>query len=64
MEDFWNNIIRYPRFFITSLAGLALIILAPLRNLFKIREFRFILPIIISLFLFTIYKIVEGMTGL
>jgi hypothetical protein len=24
MNDFWNNISRYPRFFISSLAGLIL----------------------------------------
>jgi uncharacterized membrane protein YcfT len=44
MNDFWNNISRYPRFFISSLAGLILVILAPFKNLFKIKKFRFILP--------------------
>jgi hypothetical protein len=41
MNDFWNNISRYPRFFISSLAGLILVILAPFKNLFKIKKFRF-----------------------
>jgi hypothetical protein len=42
MNDFWNNISRYPRFFISSLIGLILVILTPFRNLFKIKKFRFI----------------------
>jgi uncharacterized membrane protein len=40
MNDFWNNISRYPRFFISSLAGLILVILAPFKNLFKIKKLR------------------------
>jgi hypothetical protein len=40
MNDFWNNISRYPRFFISSLAGLILVILTPFKNLFKIKKFR------------------------
>jgi hypothetical protein len=47
MNDFWNNISRYPRFFISSLAGLILVILAPFKNLFKIKKFRIISPIIL-----------------
>jgi hypothetical protein len=35
MNEFWQNIIRYPRFFISSLAGLILIIIRPIINLFK-----------------------------
>jgi hypothetical protein len=35
MNEFWQNIIRYPRFFISSLAGLILIIIRPILNLFK-----------------------------
>jgi hypothetical protein len=27
--DFWDNILRYPRFFISSLLGLVLVLLAP-----------------------------------
>jgi hypothetical protein len=64
MSDFWNNISRYPRFFISSLAGLILVILAPFRNLFKIKKFRIILPIFILLFILLIYFIVANMTAL
>jgi hypothetical protein len=64
MNEFWNNISRYPRFFISSLAGLVLVILTPFRNLFKIKQFRFILPIVFILFLLILYKILTSMTGL
>ena len=64
MNDFWNNISRYPRFFISSLVGLILVILAPFRNLFKIKKFRFILPIFLILFIVILYKILTSMTGL
>ena len=63
-NDFWNNISRYPRFFISSLAGLILVILAPIRNLFKIKKFRFLVPIIFLLFILILYFIIVNMTGL
>jgi len=64
MNDFWNNISRYPRFFISSLAGLILVILTPFRNLFKIKKFRFLYPILFFLFTTILYKIITNMTGL
>ena len=64
MNDFWNNISRYPRFFISSLAGLILVILAPIRNLFKIKKFRFLIPIGFLLFILILYFIIVNMTGL
>jgi hypothetical protein len=54
MNDFWNNISRYPRFFISSLAGLILIILTPFKNLFKIKKFRIFLPIFLVFFYYII----------
>ena len=64
MNDFWNNISRYPRFFISSLAGLILVILAPLRNLFKIKKFRILLPIFVVVLLLLIYSVIRSMTGI
>jgi hypothetical protein len=64
MNDFWNNISRYPRFFISSVAGLILVILAPFRNLLKVKKFRFIFPIALLLFVGVLYKILASMTGL
>ena len=64
MSDFWNNISRYPRFFISSVAGLILVILAPFKNLFKIKKLRIIVPIIFVLFITVLYLIIQNMTGL
>ena len=64
MNDFWNNISRYPRFFISSLAGLILIILTPFRNLFKIQKFRFLLPIFFLGFIILLYIIIANMVAL
>jgi len=63
MNDFWNNISRYPRFFISSVAGLILVILAPFRNLLKIKKFQFIIPIVLISVIIIVYKILAGMTG-
>ena len=64
MNEFWNNIARYPRFFISSLAGLILVILTPVRNLFKIKKFQFIIPIV-GIVLFTLlFTILRSMTGI
>ena len=64
MNDFWNNISRYPRFFISSLAGLILVILAPLKNLFKIKKFRFFVILGFVLFIGFLYIIISNMAGL
>jgi Protein of unknown function (DUF751) len=64
MNDFWNNISRYPRFFISSVAGLILVILAPFKNLLKIKKFQFIVPVVLVLFFLALYKILASMTGL
>jgi hypothetical protein len=63
MDDFWNNISRYPRFFISSVTGLILVILSPFRNLLKIKEFQFILPITFILFITVLSKILITMLG-
>ena len=64
MNDFWNNISRYPRFLISTLIGLILVILTPFRNLVKIKKFRIFLPIFFLLFLAVLYSILTSMTGL
>ena len=64
MENFWTNILRYPRFFISSLAGLILVILTPLRNLFKNPKLRIIGGISIVLFFVLLTFILKSMTGL
>lgn len=64
MSDFWNNISRYPRFFVSSLVGLVLVILTPFKNLFKVKQLRFILPIFFIVSFFILFKILASMTGL
>nr|BBC77796.1 hypothetical protein Ycf33 [Nitzschia palea] len=64
MSDFWNNISRYPRFFISSMVGLILVILAPLKNLLKVPKLRIILILSIVSFLTLLYFVLRGMTGI
>ena len=64
MSDFWNNISRYPRFFISSMAGLILVILAPLKNLLKIPKLRIFAIIGFLLFIGFLILIIRSMIGL
>ena len=64
MNDFWNNISRYPRFFISSVIGLTLIIIAPFRNLFKIPKLRIFLIVLIFGIVGTLFIILRSMTGI
>jgi hypothetical protein len=64
MNSFWTNILRYPRFFISSLIGLILVILTPFRNLFKIPKLRIFLIISIILIFIGLYFILINMTAL
>ncbi len=64
MNDFWNNISRYPRFFISSVAGLILVILAPFKNLFKIKTLRVFVILGLILFIGILYLIIFNMAGL
>ena len=64
MSDFWNNISRYPRFFISSLAGLILVIISPFKNLFKIKKLRIFVILGFLLFIGILYLILVNMVGL
>ena len=64
MNSFWKNILRYPRFFISSLIGLILVILTPFKNLFKIQKLRIFLILSIILIFLAIYLVIANMTGL
>ena len=64
MSDFWTNVSRYPRFFISSLAGLILIILTPFRNLLKVKKFRIVFPVVLVGFFAGLYFILVNMTGI
>jgi len=64
MNNFWSNIVRYPRFFISSMVGLILIILTPFRNLFKTPKLRLFLIGFSLVFITSIYFIIRNMVGL
>jgi hypothetical protein len=64
MNNFWSNIVRYPRFFISSMIGLILIILTPFRNLFKTPKLRLFLIVFSLLFIASLYFIIRNMIGL
>ena len=64
MSDFWNNISRYPRFFISSMVGLILVILAPLKNLLKVPKLRILLIVSFVVFLTLLYFVLRSMTGI
>jgi hypothetical protein len=64
MNNFWENILRYPRFFISSLAGLILVLLSPLKNFLKTTKSRIILVGFIVTFFLIIFLIIKNMTGL
>ena len=64
MNNFWNNILRYPRFFISSVSGLILVILTPFKNLFKIPKLRIFLILFIIIFFVSLYFILKTMVGL
>ena len=64
MNDFWTNILRYPRFFVSSLIGLLLVILTPFRNLFKNPQSRIFVIAFLLFFGITLYVILKNMVGL
>ena len=64
MNDFWTNILRYPRFFISSLVGLLLVIATPFRNLFKNPKSRIVVILFTLIFLLSLYFILINMVGL
>jgi hypothetical protein len=64
MNDFLNNISRYPRFFISSVIGLILVILTPIRNLLKIKKLQAIVPIFIVTFIAFLYIVLKNMLAL
>jgi hypothetical protein len=64
MNDFWNNVIRYPRFFVSSLLGLILIIVSPFKNLFKVPKLRILIIFGFVLFLLFLYFVILNMIAL
>ena len=64
MQDFWNNIFRYPRFFISSVIGLILVLLTPFKNLLKVPKLRILAILSILTFLLLLFLTIRNMVGL
>jgi hypothetical protein len=64
MNNFWENISRYPRFFISSFSGLIIIILTPLKGFLKTSRLRFIFLIFIITLIVILYFTVKNMLGI
>ena len=56
MANFWENIARYPKFFISSVIGLVIIITSPIRKLNKNMTGRFIFILLSTLILFLLVQ--------
>jgi len=64
MNNFWNNIRRYPSFFISSFIGLILVILTPFKKLLKKSKSRVFIILLIMIFFITLYVTLKTMVGL
>nr|YP_011006099.1 hypothetical protein V2484_pgp014 [Dictyoneurum californicum]WAM63103.1 hypothetical protein [Dictyoneurum californicum] len=61
---FWDNLLRYPRFFISSMLGLVLILLTPIiEQLKKFNDKKIIFFFFISI-LITLFCILKGMLSI
>lgn len=63
-NNFLQNILRYPRFLVSSVSGLILVILTPFKNLLKTNQSRLVLISIISVILINLYLILVNMLAL
>nr|YP_009497314.1 hypothetical protein ycf33 [Biddulphia biddulphiana]AWT40027.1 hypothetical protein ycf33 [Biddulphia biddulphiana] len=64
MNNFWTNIFRYPRFFISSLLGLILVIITPFKSLFKTSSLRVFSILFILLGIIALSNVLINMLGL
>lgn len=64
MPDFWENLLRFPRFFISSILGLVLTILGPFFNLLRDPKSTWILTLATIIILTLLTKTLEAMLSL
>jgi len=64
MANFWENVIRYPKFFISSVIGLVIVITSPIKKLNKSISGRFIFILLSTITLFLIIQIFILMLGI
>lgn len=60
MNIFWENITRYPRFLITSVSGLIVILLSPLFKIGKKNLVSQIFIIVLLILTFIIFSLIIG----
>nr|YP_010443935.1 Ycf33 [Chattonella marina]UTE94822.1 Ycf33 [Chattonella marina] len=63
MAIFWENVLRYPRFFVSTMIGLVSIILAPIIYLYKESPNKvitiFFVLLLVGLLIFTLKTMIE-----
>ena len=64
MANFWENVTRYPKFFISSVIGLIIVITSPIKKLNKSISGRFIFILFSTISLFLIIQIFTLMLGI
>ena len=65
MQFFWENFTRYPRFFISSVSGLLIIIINPIAQLFRRGQQTTLLAlVIIFVAIISLIKILQEMLNL
>ena len=64
MANFWENVTRYPKFFISSVIGLLIVITSPIKKLNKSISGRFIFILFSTISLFLIIQIFILMLGI
>lgn len=64
MANFWENVTRYPKFFISSVIGLIIVITSPIKKLNKSISGRFIFILFSTISLFLIIQIFILMLGI
>nr|YP_010922937.1 hypothetical protein Ycf33 [Colpomenia sinuosa]WJZ45253.1 hypothetical protein Ycf33 [Colpomenia sinuosa] len=60
---FWDNLLRYPRFFLSSMIGLILILINPIVGIVKKLEDKKIVYIFFISILITIFWILKAMVN-
>ena len=56
MTNFWENVTRYPKFFISSVIGLVIVIISPIKKLSQSNNGRFIFILLSTLILFLLVQ--------
>ena len=64
MSDFWDNILRFPRFFISSTLGLILTIIGPFFNLLRSPQTSLVLLSIILITVIFLFLTLKAMLNL